>query len=112
MPKDNGKVLTEEAKMYITSTTVKYSYTCHPRIVLSSCRAKSWELNYPALSFMLNRGYYADNVSIMGTIGLSAMCHSTCDNLMSWVGPHVDRWANCSCKQVRADIEKHGDRSQ
>ena len=28
----NGKVLTEEAKMHITSTTVKYSYTGHPRI--------------------------------------------------------------------------------
>ena len=39
--------------MHITSTTVKYSYTGHSRIASSSCRAKSWELNYPALSFML-----------------------------------------------------------
>ena len=31
---------------------------------------------------------------------------------MSWVGPHVDRLANCSCEQVRADIEKRGDRSK
>ena len=37
----NGKVLTEEVKMRITSTTVKYNYTGHPRIVSSSCRAKS-----------------------------------------------------------------------
>ena len=69
----NGKVLTEEAKMHITSTTVKYSYTGHPRIASSSCRAKSWELNYPALSFMLNGEYYADYASIMGTMGLSTM---------------------------------------
>ena len=108
----NGKVLTEEAKMHITSMTVKYSYTGHPRIASSSCRAKSWELNYPALSFMLNGGYYADYASIMGTMGLSVMHHSTWDNLVSWVGPHVDRLANWSCEQVRADIEKRGDRSQ
>ena len=57
---NNGKVLTQEAKMHITSTMVKYSYTGHPKIASSSCRAKSWELNYPALSFMLNGGYYAD----------------------------------------------------
>ena len=89
------------------------SYTDHhPRIASSSCRAKSWELNYPALSFILNGGYYADYASIMGTMGLSTMYHSTWDNLVSWVGPHVDRLANWSCEQVRADIEKHGDRSQ
>lgn len=108
----NGKVLTEEAKMHITSTTVKYSYTGHPRIASSSRRAKSWDLNYPAISFMLNGGYYADYASIMGTMGLSTMHHSTWDNLVSWVGPHVDRLANWSCEQVRADIEKRGDRSQ
>ena len=105
----NGKVLTEEAKMHITSTTVKYSYTGHPRIASSSRRAKSWDLNYPAISFMLNGGYYADYASIMGTIGLSTMHHSTWDNLVSWVGPHVDRLANWSCEQVRADIEKRGE---
>ena len=80
--------------MHITSTTVKYSYTGHPRIASSSCRAKSWELNYPALSFMLNGGYYADNASIMGTMGLSVMHHTTWDNLVSWVGPQVDCLAN------------------
>ena len=103
----NGKVLTEEAKMHMTSTMVKYSHTGHPRIASSSCRAKSWELNYLALSFMLNGGYYADYASIMDTMGLSAMHHSTWDrdNLFSWVGPHVDCLANWSCEQVRADIE-------
>ena len=61
---------------------------------------------------MLNGGYYADYASLMGTMGLSTMHHSTWDNLVSWVGPHVDRLANWSCEQMRADIEKHGDRSQ
>ena len=37
----NGKVLTEEAKMHITSMTVKYSYTGHPRITSSSCIGSS-----------------------------------------------------------------------
>ena len=108
---NNGKVLTEEAKTHITSTTVKYNYTGHPRIVSSSCRAKFWELNYPELSFMLNGGY-ADYASLMGTMGLSTMHHSTWDNLVSWVGPHVDHLANRLCEQVRADIEKCGDHCQ
>ena len=98
--------------MHITSMTVKYSYTGHPRIASSSRRAKSWDLNYSAISFMLNGGYYADYASIMGTMGLSTMHHGPWDNLVSWVGPHVDRLANWSCEQVRADIEKRGDRSQ
>ena len=61
---------------------------------------------------MLNGGYYADYASIMGTMGLSAMHHSTWDNLVFWVGPHVDRLANWLCEQVKADIEKRGDGSQ
>ena len=42
----NGKVLTEEAKMHITGTTVKYSYAGHPRIAPSSYRAKSCIQHY------------------------------------------------------------------
>ena len=57
MPREyNGKVLTEEVKMHITCTTVKYSYTGHPRNASSSSRAKPLDLNYPAISFMLNGG--------------------------------------------------------
>ena len=63
--------------MHITCTMVKYSYTGHPRIASSSCRAKPWDLNCPAIYFMLNRGYYADYASITGTMGLSIMHHST-----------------------------------
>ena len=43
----NGNILTEEAKMHIPSTTVKYTYTGNPIIASSSCWAKSWELNCP-----------------------------------------------------------------
>ena len=55
--------------------------------------------------FILDGGHYADYASLMGTMGLSKMHHSTWDNLVSWVGSHVDRLANWSCEQVRADIE-------
>ena len=54
---------------------------------------------------MVNGVYYA-------AMGLSAMHHSTWDNLVFWVGPHVDRLANWSCEQVRADIEKREYHSQ
>ena len=58
----------------------------------------------------MNGGYYVDHVSIMGMMGLPAMHHTTWDNLVSWVGIHVEWLAEWSCKQVRADIEKHGDK--
>ena len=107
----NGNILTEEVKMHILSTTVKYSHTGHPIIAPSSCWAKPWKLNYPAISFTLNGGYYADYASVLDTMGLSTMYYSTWDNLVSSIGPHVDCLANWSCEQVRVDIEKCGDRS-
>ena len=78
----------------------------------SGCKPKSWELNYPALAFLLNGGYYADYASILGTMGLPVMHHTTWDNLVSWVGTHVEQLAEWSCDQVRADIVKRGDKDQ
>ena len=63
--------------MHIIRAMVQYSYTGHPRIASCSIRAKPWDLNYPAISFKLNEGFYADYASIMGTMGLSTMHHST-----------------------------------
>ena len=103
------KVLTVEEKQHIGSTEVKLSYKGCPRITSSGCRAKSWELNYPAIAFMLNGGYYNDYATVMGTMGLPVMHHSTWENLVSWVGPHVEQLAEWSCEQVRVDIEKRGD---
>ena len=71
------KILTDEAKDHIAKTAVSFKYTGHPRIHSSSCRAKSWELNYPAMDFMVNGGYYSDYASVMGTMGLPVMHHST-----------------------------------
>ena len=56
------------------------SYKGFRRITSSERKAKSWELNYPAIAFKLNGGYYSDYVSIMGTIRLP---HSTWENLVS-----------------------------
>ena len=79
-------------------------------ICSTGCKPKSWELNYPALAFLMNGGYYVDYASIMGMMGLPAMHHTTWDSLVSWVGTHVERLAEWSCEQVRADIEKRGDK--
>ena len=35
-------------------------------------KPKSWVLNYPALTCMLNGSYYADYASMLGTMGLPA----------------------------------------
>ena len=49
----NGKVLTEEAKMHMISTMVKYSYnTGHPRIASSSCIGPS-----PGILIILQYSY-------------------------------------------------------
>ena len=58
----------------------------------------------------MNGEYYVDYASIMGMVGLPAMCHTTWDSLVSWVGTHVEQLAQWSCEQVRADIEKHGNK--
>ena len=78
----------------------------------SGKKPKSWELNYPALAFLLNGSYYADYAGVMGTMGLPTMHHSTWDKLVSCLGIHVERLAEWSCEQVRADIDKRGDRNQ
>ena len=58
---------------------------------------------------MLNDGYCSDYVSMMGTMRLPIMHHSTWENLVSWLGLHVKRLTEWSCEQVRSDDEKHGD---
>ena len=40
------------------------------------------------------------------------MHDTTWDNLVSWVGTHIEKLADWSCDQVRADIEKRGDKTQ
>ena len=69
----------------------------------------SWKLNYPAIAFMLNGGYYSDYASIMGTMRLSVMHNSTWENHVPWLGLYVEQLTEWSCEQVRSDVEKHGD---
>ena len=66
------KQLPDEAVRHITRAKVTYKPidTGIFNIRSSGCKPKSWELNYPALAFLLNGGYYADHASIMGTMGL------------------------------------------
>ena len=106
------KELSEEAVRHITRAKMMYKPINDDitNIRSTGCKPKSWELNYPALAFLMNGGYYVDYASIMGMMGLPAMHHTTWDSLVSWVGTHVERLAEWSCEQVRADIEKHGDK--
>ena len=43
-------------------------------------------------------------------MNLPVMHHTTWDSLVSWVGTHMERLAEWSCEQVRADIEKRSDK--
>ena len=72
------KLLSEEAAKHLTRTKVTYKpMEGISNIRSSGCKPKSWELNYPTLTFMLNGGYYADYASIMGTMDLPVMHHTT-----------------------------------
>ena len=62
--------------------------------------------------FLVNGGYYADYAGVMQTTRLPTMHHSTLDKLVSCLSTHVERLAEWSCEQVRADIDRRGDRNQ
>ena len=111
--REKVKQLSEEALRHITGAKVMYKPMEGTFNIRSSgCKPKSWELNYPALAFLLNGGYYADYAGIMDMMGLPVMHHTTWDNLVTWVGTHVEQLTNWSCDQVRADIVKRGDKAQ
>lgn len=57
---------------------------------------------------MLNGGHHSDYGS---TMRLPVMHHSTWENLVSWLGNHV-QLAVWSCKQMRTDIQNCGDHSE
>ena len=81
------KQLSDKASKHVTRAKVMYKlmegiFNIRP----SGCKPKSWELNYPALAFLLNGGYYADYAGMMG---LPVMHHTTWDNLVAWVGTYV-----------------------
>ena len=88
------KQLSNEAVRHMTRGKVMYKLmdTAIYNIHFSGCKPKSWELNYPALAFLLNGGYYANYASIMGMMGLPVMHHTTWDNLVFWLVPMSNNW--------------------
>ena len=72
--------------------------------------APSWEINYPALSFLLNGQYYSDYHATFGLMGLPVMSGKTWDKLVSWLGKHVEALAKKPCEQVQQRIIDRGDK--
>jgi len=62
--------------------------------------APSWEVNYPALSFLLNGQYCSDYHATFSLMGLPMMSGTMWDKLVSWLGKHVEALAKKSCEQV------------
>ena len=42
--------------------------------------------------------------------GLPAMHHTAWDSLFSWVGTHMEQLTKWSCEQLKANIEKRGNK--
>ena len=72
--------------------------------------APSWELNYPALSFLMNGQYYSDYHATLGLMGLPVMSDTGWEKLVSWLGKHVEALANTSCEHVQQRIIDRGDK--
>ena len=78
-----GKELDVSEQLHLTcNSEVTLQATGDPRILNTGTRPKCWNLNYPALAFMLNGGYYSEYNSIFGTMGLPAMHHTTWEGLV------------------------------
>lgn len=70
----------------------------------------SWELNYPALTHLMNGQYYADYKGVFGMMGLPVMSEKRWSTVVSWLGGHVEELANSSCSQVHQMIIDRGDK--
>ena len=70
----------------------------------------SWELNYPALSFLLNGQYYSDYENTLSLMGLPVMLDTAWQSLVASLGKHVEALALASCEQVCERIVQQGDK--
>jgi len=72
--------------------------------------APSWDLNYPALTYLMNGQYYSDYSGVFGMLGLPVMSEKRWLQVVAWLGRHVENLANSSCQQVRQVIIDRGDK--
>ena len=66
----------------------------------------------PGISFFVEWWVLCRLCQHYGYDGFTSDASHNWDNLVSWVGTHVEKLADWSCDQVRADIEKRGDKTQ
>jgi len=71
---------------------------------------RSWELNYPALSFLLNGQYYSEYQATLSLMGLPVMSDTAWQNLVALLGKQVEAIALASCEQVREKVAQRGDK--
>ena len=98
-----------EQKFLMSSSEVTLKTTGNPSIFNTGTKPRCWNLNYPALAFLLN-GYYSDYDNVFGTMGLPVMHHTTWEGVVQWVGKYVERLVQWSCDQMRAKIVARGDK--
>ena len=75
-------------------------------------RVPSWQLNYPALSFLMNGQYYSEYIGTFSLMGLPVMSDTAWEKVVAWLGKHVEALAKSSCEQVQKRITNRGDKLQ
>jgi len=69
----------------------------NPSIFNTGTKPRCCTLNYPALAFLLNDGYYSEYDNVFGIMGLPVMHHTTWEGVVKWVGKYVEKLAQWSC---------------
>ena len=64
----------------------------------------SWELNYSALSFLLNGQYYSEYQRTFGLMGFPVMCEKAWQKLVAPLVVQLEAIAMTSCEQVQEKI--------
>ena len=70
--------------------------------------APSWNLNYPALTSLMNGQYYVEYHGVFGMMGTPVMSEVTWNKVVGWLGKNVKELAKLSCEQVRQKIVERG----
>ena len=105
-----GKELSvNEQRHLMSSSEVTLQAKGNPSIFNTGTKPRCWNLNYPALAFMLMGGYYSEYDNVFG---LPVMHHTTWEGVVEWVGKHVEKLALWSCDQIKAKIIARGDQHQ
>lgn len=101
----------ENIEKFITKTSIHLQKvipegTTAPQVHNTTC---SWDLNYTALSFIMNGHLYADFTRVAGMLGIPHCSSKQWLRIITKLEKHVEDLAEWSCERVRERVKQRGD---